>query len=380
VGRSKRKASTLVEIEEPKERVLAVGVYTYGDENMQENFEEFKQLCEAANLDVVCEHLQKIQKPKGQYFIGPGRAEALSHITMEQDIDAVLLDCQLSPRQEFNLQELLGVKILDRTALILDIFARNARSKQAKIQVELAQLQYTKTRLKRMWTHLDRYKGGGVGSRGPGELQLETDKRLIGARIKHLEGVAKSILSQTGEQSKLRQDEFKVSLVGYTNAGKSSLLNTITGSDVFVKNQLFATLDTRTRKLGQKLVGKEVLISDTVGFIRRLPHSLVQSFHATLEEAIHADVLLHVVDATTNNLQIQIDSVDTVLSEIGVTNKTIIMVFNKMDMVEDHDSFRAIVSKYDNIALVSAKTGLGIDALLHRLQDEALKQVRENAR
>lgn len=380
MGRSKKKASTLLEVEEPKERVLAVGVYTYGDENMQENFDEFKLLCDAAGLDVVAEHLQKIQKPKGQYFIGPGRAEALSHITMERDIDAVLFDCQLSPRQEFNLQELLGVKILDRTALILDIFARNARSRQAKTQVELAQLQYTKTRLKRMWTHLDRYKGGGVGSRGPGELQLETDKRLIGSRIKHLESVASSILGQTEEQSKARKDEFKVSLVGYTNAGKSSLLNTMTGSDVFVKNQLFATLDTRTRKLGKKLLGREVLISDTVGFIRRLPHSLVQSFHATLEEAIHADVLLHVVDATSNNLQIQIDSVEEVLDEIGAKDKKVVMVFNKMDLLEDHDTFRAIVAKYGATALVSAKTGMGIDTLLHMLQDEAVRKVRESAR
>ena len=380
MGRSKRKASTLVEVEEPQERVLAVGVYTYGDENMNENFSEFKQLCEAANLNVVSEHLQKIQKPKGKFFIGPGRAEELSHITMEQDLEAVLFDCQLSPRQEFNLQELLGVKILDRTALILDIFARNAKTKQANVQVELAQLHYSKTRLKRMWTHLDRYKGGGVGSRGPGELQLETDKRLIDNRIKHLEGIAKDIMGQTAEQSKLRRDEFKVSLVGYTNAGKSSLLNTITGSDVFVKNQLFATLDTRTRKLGKKVIGREVLISDTVGFIRRLPHALVQSFNATLEEAIHADVLLHVVDAANTNLQMQIDSVEEVLSDIGAGHKPVIMVFNKIDLVEDPDTFRALVSKYGTNVFTSATTGEGIDTLLHMVQDEAVKQVRENYR
>ena len=324
--------------------------------------------------------LQKIKKPQGQYFIGPGRVESLGHLIMEQNIEVILLDCQLSPRQERNLEEALGVKVLDRTALILDIFARNAQTKQAKIQVELAQLQFTRTRLKRMWTHLDRYKGGGVGTRGPGELQLESDKRMLANRLKHLEGQAKEILAQTEEQSKSRQEEFKVSLVGYTNAGKSSLLNKITGADVFVKNQLFATLDTRTRKLGKKIIGRDVLISDTVGFIRRLPHSLVKSFHATLEEAIHADVLLHVVDATSGAMQVQIDVVNDVLREIGAGDKPVVMVFNKMDLVEDPDSFKAIVAKYGNVSFVSAITGEGLEGLIHSIQDEAVRQVRESGR
>jgi GTP-binding protein HflX len=252
-------------------------------------------------------------------------------------------------------------KVVDRTELILDIFATRAQTSQARMQVELAQMQYLLPRLRRMWTHLDTYEGG-IGTRGPGEKQLEMDRRLIRKRITDLRKELKEIEARKQREVAKRKEVFQVSLVGYTNAGKSTLMNRLTESDVFVEDRLFSTLDTRTR-VWPIAKGKTILLSDTVGFIQRLPHNLVASFHATLEEAANADLLLHVVDAAHPQFERQISSVNEVLEELEISHKPQLMVFNKSDDVQDVVYVKAAQKQYENSVFLSAATGEGIDDL-----------------
>ncbi len=303
----------------------------------------------------------------------------IAEIAHEKKVDVVIFDNDLSPAQIRELEKIIEVKIIDRSELILDIFATRASSAEARMQVELAQLEYTYPRLTRMWSHLDTVTGsaasGGVGTRGTGESQLEIDRRLVNKRVAALSSQIKEIDSRKTRQVKARNKHFTVSLVGYTNAGKSTLMNTLTGSETFAADQLFATLDTKTQRwnLSQE---HYALLSDTVGFVRNLPHHLVASFRATLEEAIHADLLLHVIDISHPQVELQLQAVNTVLKELGCDQKDVILVMNKMDRpgsITNSETFQAIHS--DTIA-VSSKTGAGmndlVDAVLDRVTGENL--------
>lgn len=315
----------------PVDRAVLVGAphrslsRALGDEHL----EELGRLMDTAGGEVVGTLVQRIDKPHPRFYLGKGKAEELVEFVREREGDLVVFDEELSPAQGKNLEDLLGVRVLDRSELILHIFATRARSKEARMQVELAQLQYLLPRLRRMWSHLSRIRGG-IGLRGPGETQLETDRRLIKTRIGDLKRKLKEVAKARAVQRKSRDGSFRASLVGYTNAGKSSLLRALSGSELFVEDRLFATLDSATRSvdLGG---GYEALITDTVGFIRKLPHHLVASFRSTLEEAQEADVLLHVIDASRPDWEGQHEVVIEVLEDLGLAERDEILVFNKVD-------------------------------------------------
>lgn len=295
----------------------------------EEHLEELARLTDTAGGSVVGTVVQRISHPHPRFYVGEGKAQALADLVRETEADLVIFDEDLSPAQGKNLEDLLGMRVMDRSELILDIFATRARSKEARMQVELAQLEYLLPRLRRMWNHLSRIRGG-IGLRGPGETQLETDRRLIGRRIGELRRKLRDVAKARAVQRKSREGSFRAALVGYTNAGKSSLLRALSGSDLFVEDRLFATLDsaTRTVHLGS---GHDALLTDTVGFIRKLPHDLVASFRSTLEEAREADVLLHVIDASHSDWEEHYDVVNGVLAELGMDRKDRILVFNKID-------------------------------------------------
>jgi GTP-binding protein HflX len=294
-----------------------------------EHLDELARLTDTAGGTVVGTLRQRLAHPNPRFYIGEGKAGELKEMVGSTGADLVIFDEELSPAQGKNLEDLLGVRVLDRSELILDIFATRARSREARLQVELAQLEYLLPRLRRMWSHLSRIRGG-IGLRGPGETQLETDRRLVGARIADLREKLREVVRAREQQRKARQGQFRAALVGYTNAGKSSLLRALSGADLFVEDRLFATLDsaTRTVDLGS---GFAILVTDTVGFIRKLPHHLVASFRSTLEEAREADVLLHVIDAAHPDWEEQHHVVNDVLEELGLEAAERILVFNKVD-------------------------------------------------
>jgi GTP-binding protein HflX len=294
-----------------------------------EHLEELARLIDTAGGTVAGTLRQRLSRPHPRFYIGEGKAQELKELVEERSADLVIFDEELSPAQGKNLEELLGVRVLDRSELILDIFATRARSHEARMQVELAQLEYLLPRLRRMWSHLSRIRGG-IGLRGPGETQLETDRRLIGARISDLKVKLKEVAKARAVQRRSREGSFRAALVGYTNAGKSSLLRTLSGAELFVEDRLFATLDSATRSvdLGS---GHSALVTDTVGFIRKLPHHLVASFRSTLEEAREADVLLHVIDGSHTDWEEQRQVVREVLEDLGLRDAERIMVFNKVD-------------------------------------------------
>jgi GTPase len=321
---------------------------------------EIAGLAAAAGAEVVGRVIQRRPKPHMRTAFGPGKVEEIAALCEQRDAKVLIVDLDLSPSQGRNLEKDLGLRIVDRTELILDIFATRARSKQAKLQVELAQLQYLGTRLRRMWTHLER-TGGGIGTRGPGETQLETDRRLIGQKVADLKRRLKEIEARSRRRAEERLDPNTVSLVGYTNAGKSSLLVRLTGAEAYVADQMFATLDTRVRnwKLED---GRRVMLADTVGFVRELPHNLVASFHATLEETLHADLLLHVLDANDPDRALNLRAVDSVLEELGAGELPRLLVLNKVDLLED-DERLALRAEFPDAVMVSVKSGEGIDSL-----------------
>jgi GTP-binding protein HflX len=362
-----------------KERAILVGAVMPAQRDY-DDLKELTALAETAGAIVVDRFQQKLHKINPPLYIGKGKAEELVERVRRFKADMVIFDNDLLPRQIRDLEELIKAKVIDRSELILDIFATGAKTTQAKLQVELAQLEYTFPRLTRMWSHLDTVVGGGVtaagavggiGTRGPGEQQLEIDRRLVSKRIvelkRELEGIDKRKIREIDGRKKL----FQICIVGYTNVGKSTLLNTLTDAEAFVENRLFATLDTRTRKW-QLDGGAAVLISDTVGFIRNLPHQLVESFKATLEEAINADLLLHVVDVSSPEAMKQIDSVNKVLAEIGCKEKQILLVLNKIDILNAVSSLEFIQTICPSAICVSAKTGYGLD----RLHDTVVKKYK----
>ena len=295
----------------------------------QEHLEELTRLTDTAGGEVVDIVRQRIDAPHPRTYIGKGKVDELRKCVESTEADLVIFDDELTPAQGKTLEDQIGVRVLDRAELILDIFATRARSGEAKMQVELAQLQYLLPRLKRMWTHLSRIRGG-VGLRGPGETQLETDRRMIGRRIADLRKKLESVTRARAIQRQSREGKFRVALVGYTNAGKSSLLRALSGTDLFVEDRLFATLDSTTRSvdLGE---GFEALVTDTVGFIRKLPHHLVASFRSTLEEAREADLLAHVIDASHVGWEAQKGVVEDVLDDLDLGDRPQILVFNKID-------------------------------------------------
>ena len=313
-----------------QERVVLVGIITPNEtpEQEKEYLEELQFLVETAGGETVMTFTQKMQRPERATFVGTGKLEEIKEYVQAEEIDIVVFDDELSPSQLRNIENELQVKILDRSNLILDIFANRAQTAQAKAQVELAQLQYLLPRLTRLWTHLERQKGG-IGMRGPGESQIETDRRLILNKIDILKEKLKSIDRQNATQRKNRNQLVRTALVGYTNVGKSTIMNMISKSEVFAENKLFATLDTTVRKV--VIENLPFLLSDTVGFIRKLPHHLVECFKSTLDEVREADILIHVVDVSHPNFEDQIRTVNETLKELGAVDKQIITVFNKID-------------------------------------------------
>lgn len=343
-------------------RAGLVGV-DFGKGDFAASFDELSQLALSAGAEAITSIVCKRQSPDAALFVGSGKADEIAHAVTDHQLDLVIFNHALSPAQQRNLERHLKTRVVDRTSLILDIFAQRAKSHEGKVQVELAQLQHLATRLVRGWTHLERQKGG-IGLRGPGETQLETDRRLLGERVKMLKTKMEKLHKQreTQRRSRGRNKTFSISLVGYTNAGKSSLFNALTKAGTFAANQLFATLDTTSRRLYLPEVGN-IVISDTVGFIRELPHQLVASFRATLEETIHADLLLHVVDGSSAVRQDQIAEVNHVLHEIGADQIPQLLVWNKIDMVDLPPSIgRDEYGKIDRVFL-SARTGQGLDLL-----------------
>jgi GTPase len=331
-------------------------------DGFEDPLDEIRGLVETAGVQVVGEITQSRRKPHPATLFGKGKVEELAVMVRALGAEIVVFDNQLSPSQGRNLEKALDCVIVDRSEVILDIFASRARTYQAKLQVELAQLLYFRPRLTRLWNHLERIEGGVGAGRGPGEKQLETDRRLVDQRIDELRRKLKDVELHRSRMVEHRRDHMAVSLVGYTNAGKSTLMNALTSSDVYAADQLFATLDTRTRKWSVPAWG-DVLLSDTVGFIRRLPHHLVESFKSTLEEARYADLLLHVVDASHPEAERQIQTVYEVLDKIGVDHSNTLLVLNKCDAVDDRSVVDVLRSKYESAISVSAKSGEGLDRL-----------------
>jgi GTP-binding protein HflX len=336
--------------------------------HLDEHLEELTRLVDTAGAEVVGRLSQQVASPNPATLLGEGKVEELRAMVAELGATLVIFDEELSPVQGANLERDLGVRVMDRPEVILDIFSTRARSHEAKLQVELAQLEYLLPRLTRMWTHLSRIRGG-IGLRGPGETQLETDRRIIRRRIQLLRGKLKAVARHRENLRAGRDDLLSVSLVGYTNAGKSSILRMLSGAhDVVVEDRLFATLDTLTRDvdLGE---GAHARITDTVGFIRKLPHHLVASFRATLEEAREADVLLHVVDASHPDWEGQVRVVEKVLAELGLADRPTILVFNKMDVVPDPSAFVARTRELHPAALLATTQRIdGLDAVKLRLR------------
>lgn len=364
-----------------QERALLIGLEKAGVSkwDLRDSMEELRELANSAGAEVVDTVTQKLSKPTAPYYIGRGKAELIKESIEHQQVTSVIFDDELSPAQGRNLENLLARKVLDRTQLILDIFAQRARSKEGRLQIELAQLQYLLPRLTRMWHHLSR-QTGGIGTRGPGETQLEVDRRRVQERIarleRELEAVRKTRAVQ--RQGRKRHQWPVAAVVGYTNAGKSTLLNLLTGADLNAEDKLFATLDPTTRSF--VLPNKQrVLLTDTVGFLRKLPHTLIESFKATLEEVHEADLLIHVVDLSHPRVDEQMEAVDNVIKELDAFGKQTLIVFNKIDNLAERDLTEAYTERFPGSVAISARTGERVSELVQTLQD-ALAQWRLRSR
>jgi GTP-binding protein HflX len=337
---------------------------------VRDYLDELALLARTAGAEIVATELARRTAPDPATFIGRGKVEELRELIGEEDIQLVILDEDLSPAQARNLEEAWQRRVIDRSGLILDIFARRARTREARTQVELAQLQYILPRLTGAWRHLERQRGG-IGLRGPGETQLETDRRLVRKRIRVLQDELGHIETTRRTRSSRRREHFRVTLVGYTNVGKSTLMNALTSANVYEENLLFATLDSTTRLL--RLAPKEtVLLTDTVGFIRKLPPQLVASFRSTLAEVVEADCLLHLVDLSHPAHVEQTETVERVLDDLGVHDTPRILVFNKVDAVDDPEIIHAAKARYPEAEFISAKRHIRLESLLKRLQSSAV--------
>ena len=346
------------------ERALLVGVVTRDQRRakVEDYLKELALLADSAGAEVVHTIVQERKSIDAAFYIGKGKAEELVWLAGEKKIDIVIFDDDLSPVQVRNLESLIPCKIIDRSGIILDIFASRARTSEAKTQVELAQLQYMLPRLTRQWTHLSK-QFGGIGTKGPGETQIETDRRTIRTKITRLKARLQEISTERDVQRKGRENLPRASLVGYTNAGKSPLLKRLSGADVFIEDRLFATLDPTVR-LVAFTPAHRVLLSDTVGFIRKLPHHLVASFMSTLDEVRDADLLLHVIDLSHPLFEEQIAIVNETLEEIGTQGKPTIHVFNKVDRVENRNLITSVLSRFGNAVCISAERGINMNGLV----------------
>ena len=368
-----------VEAENRREKAVLVGLCSPPETPrslVEEYLDELTFLADTAGADVVESFIQDKKLRDPAYCIGKGKVEELVLFVKEKEIDLVIFDDDLSPAQARNLEKSLECKVIDRTGLILQIFAIRAQSAQAKMQVELAQLEYMLPRLSGQWTHLSKQKGG-IGNKGPGETQIETDRRLVRNRISLLKKKLREVSLQHDTQTRGRQTVPRVSLVGYTNAGKSTLMNALCPeAEAFAENRLFATLDTKTRRL-ELNINKLVLLSDTVGFIRKLPHTLVESFKSTLDEVLQADFLLHVIDISHPGFEEQMVVVRDTLKEIGVGHDNIIEVFNKIDALEDPSFLREMREKYPDAVFISAIRGLNISLLKEMIGQQVAREYSE---
>lgn len=347
---------------------------------VRESLDELAELATTAGALVVGDGTQKLERPHPSTFIGGGKAEEFAALCRSQAVDTVIFDDELTPAQARNLEEIFNAKVLDRTGLILDIFARRARTREGKLQVELAQLEYILPRLTRFWTHLSRQRGSTGAIGGEGESQLEADRRRTQERISKIREELEVVRRQrhTQRSGRRRHQWPLASIVGYTNAGKSTLLNALTGAGVLAEDKLFATLDPTTRRL-RLPTNQNVLLSDTVGFIRKLPHDLVESFKATLEEVVEAELLIHVVDASHPQAEEQIRAVNSVLEEMGADGKPTLMVFNKVDREVGAATAARLAPLFSNAVCLSARTGQGLSDLMSEL-GTMLRPVRERVR
>ena len=383
----------MIDLVPPQERAILVGAPLKRSNAkflVDEHLRELERLADTAGARVVGELQQQIDRPDPATYVGKGKVEELKALVLDKEATLVIFDDELSPAQGKNLEDAIGKRVIDRAELILDIFAVRARSAEARMQVELAQLEYSLPRLLRMWTHLEKFRGG-IGVRGPGETQLESDRRLVGQRVKVLKDRLAEVQKSREVQRKNRRGTFRIALVGYTNAGKSSLLRALVrasaartearggaekladkGADIFVEDRLFATLDPTTRK--HRLPNNQnILLSDTVGFLRKLPHHLVESFKATLEETAEADLLLHVVDVSHPQAHEQIKAVGVVLEEIESAGKPTIVALNKIDRLgEDKSVLEKFQRTIEHTVAISAKHGTNLD----QLQEEICNQLR----
>ena len=355
------------------ERVFLVGVELKSGTtaNLRDALDELGELATTAGGAVIGEGTQKLEAPHPATYVGKGKASEFADFCRRQNVDTIIFDDELSPAQSRNLEKIFNAKILDRTALILDIFAQRARTREGKLQIELAQLQHLLPRLTRFWGHLSR-QAGGIGMRGgEGESQLEADRRKVQERIEKITRDLDDVRRQRTVQrtGRLRYQWPLASIVGYTNAGKSSLLNKLTGADVLAKDILFATLDPTTRRL-RLPTNQNILLTDTVGFIRKLPHGLVEAFKATLEEVVQADLLLHVVDVSHPLVEEQITAVNAVLTEIGAGEKPVLMVLNKVDRLETAAALGRLQERFPHAVAISATTGQGIEELLAEISTQ----------
>src|SRR5256886_16275196 len=353
------------------ERAVLVGLEKAGVSkwDLKDSLDELAELANSAGAEVVDTVTQKLQKPTAPYYIGKGKAESIKDSLQDRQVTSVIFNDELSPAQGRNLENLLARKVLDRTQLILDIFAQRARSREGRLQIELAQLQYLLPRLTRMWHHLSR-QTGGIGTRGPGETQLEVDRRRVQERIarleRELEGVRK--VRSTQRQGRKRHQWPVAAVVGYTNAGKSTLLNLMTGADILAVDKLFATLDPTTRRF--TLPNKQpVLLNDTVGFLRKLPHTLIESFKATLEEVSEADLLIHVVDLSHPRVDDQMEAVEGVVKELDASGKQTVIVFNKIANLVNRELAETYTKRFPGSVAISARTGEGVNKLVQALQN-----------
>ncbi|MCX7798127.1 MAG: GTPase HflX [Melioribacter sp.] len=357
-----------------RERAILIALSTgeYTTEQIEEHLDELELLADTAGADTVFKIMQEKSKPDPAYFIGRGKAEEIARLIEPNDIQLIIFDDDLSPGQVRNLEKLFGRKILDRSGLILDIFASHAKTREAKIQVELAQLQYMLPRLTRAWTHLSK-QYGGIGTKGPGEKQIETDRRLIKTRISKLKENLKKVESQQTIKSSSHKKFITAAIVGYTNAGKSTLLNRLTNANVLAENKLFATLDSTTRSC-ELDKNKKILISDTVGFIRKLPHHLIASFKSTLNVVRDADIILHVIDITNQYYEEHIKVVEETLSQMNCDKKNQIKIFNKIDALKNRDVLNTLTQHYPDSLFISAERGIGIP----KLKENLLKYYERN--
>ncbi len=354
------------------ERVFLIGMI-WGDESTEhfnESMEELRQLAETAGCEVADTFSQASKRPNTATYVGKGKLQEIKNAASNSHVHTLIFNNNLSPSQSRNISDVSGCNVVDRTEIILDIFANHARTKQSKLQVELAQLEYAYTKLKRKWKHLSRIQGG-IGFRGPGETQIEVDRREIRKKTTSLKKKIKNIEQVSLTKRNKRKDITSIALVGYTNAGKSTLFNKLTSENRYTADQLFATLDPKTRAIETESK-EELVITDTIGFIRKLPHKLVTSFQSTLLEVLEADLLLHVVDVSYSNLLELMEAVEVVLTEIKVEQKNILIVFNKSDKMNgNHYLFtkKKLITKYPDSVFISAKTGEGLDQLLKKIED-----------